>query len=41
MHPDTAADEIDIAQLKRWPADTRDIPWDYKNIVKRKAGSAA
>ncbi len=32
----TSADEIDTAALKRWLAKSRDIQWDYKNIVKRK-----
>ncbi|MEY8760337.1 DUF1801 domain-containing protein [Chryseobacterium tongliaoense] len=28
--------EIDEDDLKRWLAKSRDIQWDYKNIVKRK-----
>ena len=28
--------EIDIEELKRWLKKSRDIQWDYKNIVKRK-----
>jgi hypothetical protein len=28
--------EINIADLKRWLKKSRDIQWDYKNIVKRK-----
>lgn len=32
----TSADEINIADLKRWLKKSRDIQWDYKNIVKRK-----
>lgn len=28
--------EIDINDLKRWLAKSREIQWDYKNIVKRK-----
>lgn len=30
------ADEINSEDLKRWLAKSRDIQWDYKNIVKRK-----
>lgn len=29
-------DEIDPAALQRWLKKSRDIQWDYKNIVKRK-----
>jgi hypothetical protein len=29
-------DEIDINDLQRWLKKSRDIQWDYKNIVKRK-----
>ncbi|MFP5438578.1 MAG: DUF1801 domain-containing protein [Bacteroidia bacterium] len=32
----TAAEEINIADLQRWLQKSRDIQWDYKNIVKRK-----
>lgn len=32
----TAADQVDTKALKRWLAKSRDIQWDYKNIVKRK-----
>jgi hypothetical protein len=32
----TAADQVDTKDLKRWLAKSRDIQWDYKNIVKRK-----
>jgi uncharacterized protein YdhG (YjbR/CyaY superfamily) len=28
--------EIEINDLKRWLAKSREIQWDYKNIVKRK-----
>ena len=28
--------EIDSEQLARWLAESRDVQWDYKNIVKRK-----
>jgi hypothetical protein len=32
----TSATEIDAAQLRRWLKESREIQWDYKNIVKRK-----
>jgi hypothetical protein len=32
----TSADQIDTAALQRWLKKSRDIQWDYKNIVKRK-----
>ena len=32
----TSADEIKKKDLKRWLKKSRDIQWDYKNIVKRK-----
>jgi hypothetical protein len=32
----TAADQVDVKLLKRWLKESRDIQWDYKNIVKRK-----
>jgi hypothetical protein len=32
----TAAEQIDIADLKRWLDKSRQIQWDYKNIVKRR-----
>lgn len=32
----TAADQIVLADLKRWLARSAEIQWDYKNIVKRK-----
>ncbi len=28
--------QVDAAQLGRWLAESRDVQWDYKNIVKRK-----
>jgi hypothetical protein len=31
-----SADEIDTKSLARWLKKSRDIQWDYKNIVKRK-----
>jgi hypothetical protein len=32
----TAADEVDRERLARWLAESRDVQWDYKNIVRRK-----
>jgi hypothetical protein len=32
----TLTDEVDLADLKRWLKKSREIQWDYKNIVKRK-----
>jgi hypothetical protein len=32
----TAADQVDTENLARWLAKSREIQWDYKNIVKRK-----
>jgi len=31
-----SASDIDIKALKRWLRKSKDIQWDYKNIVKRK-----
>lgn len=31
-----SADDIDTEDLSRWLKKSRDIQWDYKNIVKRK-----
>lgn len=31
-----SADEIDSSDLKRWLQKSRDIQWDYKNLVKRR-----
>ena len=32
----TAVDQVSIKDLKRWLKKSRQIQWDYKNIVKRK-----
>ena len=32
----TAADQVNVADLQRWLEKSRQIQWDYKNIVKRK-----
>lgn len=32
----TAADQINEEELKRWLQKSKEIQWDYKNIVKRK-----
>lgn len=29
-------DQIDVVALRAWLAESRDIQWDYKNIVRRK-----
>jgi len=32
----TAIGQVDLPDLKRWLSKSRDIQWDYKNIVQRK-----
>lgn len=32
----TSVDQVNLDDLERWLAKSRDIQWDYKNIVKRK-----
>ena len=32
----TAADQVDSRKLSRWLAESREVQWDYKNIVRRK-----
>lgn len=32
----TSVEEVKVTELKRWIKKSRDIQWDYKNIVKRK-----
>jgi hypothetical protein len=32
----TSAEEVNTKKLKRWLKKSREIQWDYKNIVKRK-----
>lgn len=32
----SSAEEVNVDDLKRWLEKSRDIQWDYKNIVKRK-----
>jgi hypothetical protein len=32
----TAADQINVKDLRRWVKKSKTIQWDYKNIVKRK-----
>ncbi len=32
----TSVDEIDAKRLARWLAESRDVQWDYKNLVRRK-----
>lgn len=31
-----SADDVDLSDLQRWLEKSREIQWDYKNIVKRK-----
>jgi hypothetical protein len=31
-----SAEEVDVAALRRWLAEAREIQWDYKNIVRRR-----
>ncbi|MBX3293134.1 MAG: DUF1801 domain-containing protein [Acidobacteria bacterium] len=32
----TSADKINVRDLKRWLKKSKEIQWDYKNIIKRK-----
>ncbi len=32
----TSADDVDAKRLAKWLAESVDVQWDYKNIVKRK-----
>lgn len=32
----TSVEDVDVGLLSQWLAESRDIQWDYKNIVKRK-----
>lgn len=32
----TSPEQVDYALLRRWLAESREVQWDYKNIVKRK-----
>jgi hypothetical protein len=32
----TSAEQVDTAVLSRWLAESRDIQWDYRNLVRRK-----
>jgi len=34
----TDADQINRENLKRWIEKSREIQWDYKNLIKRKGG---
>lgn len=31
-----AADQVEVGSLRRWLAESREVQWDYKNIVRRK-----
>jgi hypothetical protein len=32
----TSADQVDLRLLSKWLAESREIQWDYKNLVRRK-----
>lgn len=32
----TSTDQVDLTDVKRWLQKSREIQWDYKNIVKRR-----
>lgn len=32
----TSVDQIDLTDLKRWLQKSKEIQWDYKNVIKRK-----
>lgn len=32
----SAADEVGVESLRKWLAESREVQWDYKNIVRRK-----
>ncbi len=32
----TAVDQIDTDRLQQWLAESREVQWDYKNLVRRK-----
>lgn len=32
----TSAEQVDTAVLSRWLAESRDLQWDYRNLVRRK-----
>lgn len=32
----TTVEQVDTKQLGRWLAESRDVQWDYRNIVRRK-----
>lgn len=32
----TAADQIDLELLSSWLAESREVQWDYKNLIRRK-----
>ena len=31
-----SAEQVDVQRLQLWLAESRDVQWDYKNIVRRK-----
>jgi hypothetical protein len=32
----TVADPVDTEKLQRWLSESRDVQWDYKNLIRRK-----
>jgi len=32
----TAVEDVDTRRLRRWLAESREVQWDYKNLVRRK-----
>ncbi|WP_373521817.1 DUF1801 domain-containing protein [Aquiflexum sp.] len=32
----TTVDQVDLEELKRWLEKSKEIQWDYKNLIKRK-----
>lgn len=32
----TSPEQVDVGLLRKWLAESREVQWDYKNIVKRK-----
>ena len=32
----TSVDQVDVAKLARWLKESREVQWDYANLVKRK-----
>ena len=32
----TDVDQVDVERLERWLAESREVQWDYKNLIRRK-----